>query len=144
MNSDYQSYLQAPDGKGAGNVFGVMVSDKKSGIPRQGTKGAEMGVYFFGGNHIDRSPTGSAAAARVALDISRGNIGVGDSWTYHSIPSHAFGLEGLVATALSHVEGGPVEVQIEGFAYYTGYTTLLHEEGDKIGKRGFLLEEILA
>ncbi|KAL3458167.1 proline racemase [Aspergillus heterothallicus] len=152
VNKDplYREYLRFPDRDGYGAVFGVMVTDKTRGKAREGTKGAELGMYFFGENHIDRSPTGSAAAARAALDAARGDLGVGEAWTYHSIPTHAFGLDGMVATVLD-VEGestdgsnvyGPVKVQIEGKAYYTGYTTIVQEEGDVLGENGFLLDEL--
>ncbi|KAL2850246.1 proline racemase [Aspergillus pseudoustus] len=152
INTDpaYREYLRFPDREGYGAVFGAMVTDKTHGKAREGTKGAELGVYFFGGNHIDRSPTGSAAAARAALDAARGNLKAGDSWTYHSLPTHAFGLEGMVATVLEDGTGGrdrpgvfgPVKVQIEGKAFYTGYSTILQEDGDILGEKGFLLDEL--
>ncbi|KAJ0414781.1 Diaminopimelate epimerase-like protein [Aspergillus carlsbadensis] len=153
LNTDpaYREYLKFPDKDGYGAVFGVMVSDKSRGAAMEGTKGGELGVYFFGGGHIDRSPTGSAAAARAALDFARGTLAVGDSWTYHSLPTHVFGLEGMVATVLDAGSGvedgsgrcGPVQVQIAGKAHYTGYSTIVREEGDILGENGFLLDNIL-
>ncbi|KAL4876954.1 hypothetical protein BJY04DRAFT_210307 [Aspergillus karnatakaensis] len=149
-DSRYREYLRVPGGGGYGSVFGVMVTDKSQGTAAEGTKGAELGIYFFGGGHIDRSPTGSAAAARVALDVARGNLAVGESWTYHSLTTHMFGLEGMVATVLE-VGGtgedggglcGPVKVQVAGNAYYTGYSTIIKEDGDILGEKGFLLGDL--
>ncbi|KAM6510121.1 hypothetical protein FALCPG4_017748 [Fusarium falciforme] len=82
-----------------------MTEDKNTGSPAEGTNGAETGMYFFGDQHLDRSPTGSVVAARNALKYARGELKVGESWTYHSVLTNRHGSEyGFVGKTLRLVE----------------------------------------
>lgn len=131
-------------------VFGVMIEDKNTGSPAEGTNGAETGMYFFGDQHLDRSPTGSVVAARNALKYARGELKVGESWTYHSILTNRHGSEyGFVGKTLRLVETEVrgqnmkgVVVQVSGHAYYSGVNTYVIEKEDLVGQNGFLLEHL--
>ncbi|KAJ4322857.1 hypothetical protein N0V84_004621 [Fusarium piperis] len=129
-------------------VFGVMIEDKNTGSPAKRTNGAETGMYFFGDQHLDRSPTGSVVAARNALKHAKGELKVGESWTYHSVLTNRHGSEyGFVGKTMRLVETEVigrnmkgVVVQVSGHAYYSGVNTYIIEKEDLVGQNGFLLE----
>ncbi|KAM5350011.1 hypothetical protein ACJ41O_006516 [Fusarium nematophilum] len=149
----YQKYLTIPQSEATGSIFGVMVVDKSLGAQSQRSKGAETGLYIFADGAIDRSPTGSVAAARAAIAFSKGELGHGDSWTYHSVLSNTFDQsQGFLATVLQG-EGrrdlgqdgyaaGPVIIEVQGFAYYTGSHTFVVEQGDPLGIGGFAIDQL--
>lgn len=125
-------------------LYGIMVTDTGSNdvLPTaQGCVGAETGLYFFGDQQIDRSPTGSVVQARVALAAARDERKLGQSWTYHSLVSRGVGGDrgAFVGTPVKEVEVGgrrAWRVEVSGQAHYTGSSTFVMEEGDEIG-RGF-------
>ncbi|TPX17754.1 uncharacterized protein E0L32_002855 [Thyridium curvatum] len=155
-NEEYRSLLKVPGKPGLDRcIFGVMVVDKAWGTAHEGTRGGETGLYFFGKGHIDRSPTGSMAAARAAVAFAKGELSIGDSWTYHSLVSNSTSTSpGLVATILRLVTSNgvsyedhepsarPVIVQIKGYASYTGFHTFVYEEHDHLPRKGFLLSRL--
>ncbi|KAK0369134.1 proline racemase [Colletotrichum limetticola] len=147
-SADLRARLEDPaDDKtvpGLQYLYGIMVTDTDSNdvLPTaQGCAGAETGLYFFGDQQIDRSPTGSVVQARVALAAARGERKLGQSWTYHSLVSRGVGGDrgAFVGTPVEEVEVGgrrAWRVEVSGQAYYTGSSTFVMEEGDEIG-RGF-------
>lgn len=74
----------------ARSAYGIMVSDGTIGAAKNGSEGAEAGIFFFGNGQIDRSPTGSCVVARMALAHAKGLRLVGKRWTYESIVSNSF------------------------------------------------------
>ncbi|KAH6884412.1 hypothetical protein B0T10DRAFT_493163 [Thelonectria olida] len=150
-NPEYRQYLCVPGQEAPGSLYGVMITDRYLRTPPEGSRAVHAGLYFFGDMQIDRSPTGSAAAARNALAYANGALKVGDSWAYQSLVSQAFVTEGLTATIV-HAEGrqeheaghsaGPVWVRVAGQAFYTGTHTFVVETKDPLGESGFLLEKI--
>ncbi|KAG7045229.1 proline racemase [Colletotrichum scovillei] len=129
---------------GSQYLYGIMVTDTGSNdvLPTaQGCVGAETGLYFFGDQQIDRSPTGSVVQARVALAAARGERKLGQSWTYHSLVSRGVGGDrgAFVGTPVEEVDVGgrrAWRVEVSGQAHYTGSSTFVMEDGDEIG-RGF-------
>ncbi|GAA5923146.1 hypothetical protein JCM6882_008310, partial [Rhodosporidiobolus microsporus] len=61
-------------------LYGVVVSDLNCAAD-------EAGVCFFANQAVDRSPTGSAVGARVALAHARGQLKLNTLKRYHSIVS---------------------------------------------------------
>ncbi|KAK0208792.1 proline racemase [Desarmillaria ectypa] len=63
-------------------LYGVIATDKTQDGPR-----GELGLCFFAGGQIDRSPTRSGVMARVALGVEEGWLGVGSDewWGYESV-----------------------------------------------------------
>ncbi|KAK1671789.1 proline racemase [Colletotrichum godetiae] len=128
----------------SGYLYGIMVTDTDSNdvlATAPGCVGAETGLYFFGNQQIDRSPTGSVVQARVALAAARGERKLGQSWTYHSLVSRAVGEDrgAFVGTPVEEVEVGGRKawrVEVSGQAHYTGSSAFVMEESDEIG-RGF-------
>lgn len=133
-------------------LYGVVVAEAQDG--RNGDAGAvgrEKAVCFFADQQIDRSPTGSAVSARVALAMAKGKRKLGERWEYHSMLAGKFGSDGTFAgegVEEVRVQIGPgkvvnaVKVRVEGFAYYTGYSTFTIEEQDKMGMDGFSLSDM--
>lgn len=122
-------------------LYSVLVVD--TALP--GREGEETGLCFFGGQQVDRSPTGSAVGARVALAVKKGERKMGQPWTYHSVVSlMADGGEGaFVGVPVEKVSvegvGDAVVVKTSGRAWYCGASTFMAEEEDIIGKNGFEL-----
>ncbi|OHF03125.1 proline racemase [Colletotrichum orchidophilum] len=122
-------------------VYGIMVTDTDSDdvlATAPGCVGAETGLYFFGDQQIDRSPTGSVVQARVALAAARGTRRLGALWTYHSLVSRAVGGHrgAFVGAPVEEVEVGgrrAWRVEVSGQAHYTGSSTFVMEAEDDIG-----------
>lgn len=126
----------------------VMVVDAGAGVKVEGTKGVETGLLFFGDGQVDRSPTGSCVSARMAVAYAKGILKVGDSWTYNSFVSNGFGGEGsFVGTIHKPVDvkeiGQGIVVKTEGKGWYTGASTFIMEEGDKLGHSGFRVKDLM-
>ena len=146
----YQEYFRHPLSSTPSVCFGVMIAEKGLGHCPKHSKGAETGLYIFDDGVIDRSPTGSVAAARNAVAFAKGELGPGESWTYQSLFSNSLGKkEGFNAKILCG-EGrreledggsaaGPVLVEVQGFAYYTGFHTFVVEGDDPLGQDGFIM-----
>jgi len=138
-------------------LYGVTVVD--SAGPQEesklnGAKGTDRNLCFFSNQQLDRSPTGSCVSARIALDITKKKIGLGDRWIFHSIVSdirtrdHEEAFVGSAVYAkrqrLSDIPKGGIGsdtyvVQVEGKAWYVGTENFVLEEKDHIGK-GFLID----
>ncbi|OLN82003.1 Trans-L-3-hydroxyproline dehydratase [Colletotrichum chlorophyti] len=150
-SSDLRALFTHPGDKSPGYLYGVMITDTESDdtVPiAPGCSGSETGLYFFGDQQIDRSPTGSLVQARVALAIAKGHRRLGESWTYHSLVSKAAGgyKSAFVGTPVEEVDVGGtkgVRVHVSGQAYYTGSSTFVIEEQDDIGK-GFSFQSLAA
>jgi trans-L-3-hydroxyproline dehydratase len=130
-------------------LYSVMIVDDGLGVQVPGTKGVETGLCFFADQQVDRSPTGSCVAARIAAAYARCRLQKGDAWTYHSVVSNAFeGEGGFVGRveALIPVSGERegVVVRTEGKAWYTGASTFTVEKGDRLGGLGFNLRELVS
>lgn len=138
-----KSYLQHPDHPDLQFLYGTIVTDRSLGSRASDTLGAETGLCYFADEQIDRSPTGSGVQARVAMAMAKGELKLGDRWTYHSLVSNSHDGEGaFVGSAVEEVEVGGrkgVIVQVSGWARYTGCSTFALENEDDIGK-GFCFD----
>ncbi|OAF99486.1 Diaminopimelate epimerase-like protein, partial [Paraphaeosphaeria sporulosa] len=144
----YQKYITHPEHNDLSSVYTLIVVDKSLGKPIGNSKGAETGLCYFADQQIDRSPTGSATAARVAFAFATGDLALGESWTYHSLVSNASnGQGGFVGTVLETIPelydeetmlAQPVCVRVSGQAFYVGSSTYVSETEDPFGRGGFL------
>lgn len=131
-------------------AYGIMVSDDTIGTAKDGSEGAEAGIFFFGDGQIDRSPTGSCVVARMALGHAKGLRPVGKRWTYDSIVSNSFSAGSFTAEVIEELslEGLPkdvkkaVRVRVEGYASYIGFSTFVVDDNDQIGSDGFLMHNL--
>ncbi|KAF3019856.1 hypothetical protein E8E14_013468 [Neopestalotiopsis sp. 37M] len=153
---ELRRYFQHPDATELGFLYSIMVVDRNdpSSEVTGNFVGEETGLCFFANQQIDRSPTGGAVAARVALAHAQGLRKVGERWQYQSLLSrHNGGLGAFAGTILDEGSliatddrGKPivipsVRVKVEGSAHYTGYHAFVSEEEDVIGKNGFSLTD---
>jgi trans-L-3-hydroxyproline dehydratase len=158
-NPDLQYLTQDTRTVEEGFLYGVMITDTRLGhvSASEGTAAAraqldagseETGLCFFANQQIDRSPTGSCVAARVALAHAKGTLPRGEKRIYNSLVTRAYrGLSGFVGSVFddSCTSGGEqqsVRVCVEGYAYYTGYHSFVVEREDGLGVDGFCVKDI--
>ncbi|KAH6879905.1 putative proline racemase [Thelonectria olida] len=126
-----------------GKIFALLMIYKGLGLSDSGSLGVDTGVCFFDNHQIDRSPTGSAVAARMALAYTKGEVRRGEAWTYQSILSNAYGGTGsFVGKVVDDTCNDSVRVALEGKAYYTGTHCFFVEPGDILGDDGFAMEAL--
>jgi proline racemase len=89
-------------------------------------------VAIFADGEVDRSPTGSATAARTALLLADGEIGIGDTWRNDSIAGTSF-----AAQPIGNVAEG-VLTEVSGTAFRTGEHRFVLDPRDPLGT-GFVL-----
>ncbi|KAI9713820.1 MAG: hypothetical protein M1820_000550 [Bogoriella megaspora] len=128
--------------------YSVIITDRSRGSKYANTSGAELGLCIFADGQIDRSPTGSGVTARAVAAYTKGEIGLGVGWTYHSLVSHRYGAGAFIASVEEETALQPnssaaslraVTVRVQGQAFYTGRSTFVTESEDLIGRDGFLL-----
>lgn len=93
-------------------------------------------VCIFAEGEVDRSPTGSGVAGRMAIHKARNEIGIGEKMTIESITSSVF-----TGSVVSEEDFGPFNAiipQVEGTAYITGMNTFVIDPKDPM-KKGFIL-----
>jgi trans-L-3-hydroxyproline dehydratase len=103
-----------------GFLYGTILTD--DAVPDAPT----YNLCIFGGGQVDRSPTGSGATARMALDRACGGIGPGAVRAFH-------GLSGLpfVAELREETDAGVV-VRVAGEAHYSGTAEFVCEPDDPL------------
>jgi proline racemase len=89
-------------------------------------------VAIFADGEVDRSPTGSATAARTALLLADGEIGIGDEWRNDSIAGTSF-----TARPTGEVADGLL-TEVSGTAFQTGEHRFMLDPRDELGT-GFVL-----
>ena len=151
QTTDLQQYFTHPEDPDLGFLYGAVVSWPNEGVQAADCVGVETGLCFFADQQVDRSPCGSAVCARVALAHAKGEVKMGQGWTYHSAVSNALGGQrGFVGRVDELLDtGGPdetasVRVRVEGTASYTGYSEHLVEEDDRIGTEGIKFDELFS
>ena len=142
-NPELRHLFQHPEHDDLSFLYSVMIVDKQVGVAQQDTKGGETGLCFFADQQIDRSPTGSAVQARVALAVAKHELPMADRWTYHSLVSNSWNGKGaFIGSAVEimgrHHDFPIIKVCVEGFASYTGHSTFFVEVTDPLGDGGFL------
>ncbi|KPI41900.1 Trans-L-3-hydroxyproline dehydratase [Cyphellophora attinorum] len=157
-NPALSKYYTYKDDKGLSFLYSILIVVKAFGVPAEGTSHAEAGMCFFADGQIDRSPTGSAVAARIALAVAKRELADKEKRTYHSLVSLAMddkeeegspkrgkgAFVGSVHKDLGYeVSGKPaVEALVQGYAYYTGYSTYVVEDADPLGDDGFIFRQL--
>ncbi|KAJ5382301.1 Proline racemase [Penicillium concentricum] len=158
-NPDLQYLTQDIRTAEEGFLYGIMITDTRLGhvSASEGTAASraqldvsseETGLCFFANQQIDRSPTGSCVAARVALAHAKGSLPGGEKRIYNSLVTRAYrGLSGFVGSVFDDAGTGggdqrSVRVCVEGYAYYTGYHSFVVEKEDGLGVDGFSVRDI--
>lgn len=121
-----------PDAAALGFLYGSILTDGGSGAEAKATRN----VCVFADAEVDRSPTGSGVAARLALMHAKGTVAAGEVRLFESITGSRFS-----GSVLRETFAGPhqaVIAEVGGQAFYSGRAEYFREEGDALG-RGFLL-----
>lgn len=98
----------------------------------------QKNVCIFADRQVDRSPTGSGTAGRIAQMVSRGELKMGAKLTNESIVGSVF-----LGRAVEKVKFGSYDAivpEIEGEAKYLGKATWELDPEDHLG-RGFLVRD---
>lgn len=92
-------------------------------------------ICWFGSGQIDRSPTGSGVAARLALAFQKKEADIGLPYTFQGVSGLAF--SGSIRTASE----GKVLTEMSGASFYTGKGAMVIERDDPIA-HGFLPDHL--
>ena len=127
-----QIALSHPDDVDLAFLYGTIFTDGGDAYAETPTRNA----CIFAGRQVDRSPTGSGVSARLALQWTRGQIGLGQPRAFESLTGACF-----IGTAVEEARVGPyraIVAEIAGTAHYTGEARFTLEPDDPLGD-GFLL-----
>ncbi len=128
-----QILLSHPDDPDLAFLYGTILTDGNDVFDEEPTRNA----CVFAGRQVDRSPTGSGVAARLALQWTRGEIALGQARSFESLTGAAF-----TGTAVEETRAGPyraIVAEVAGRAYYHGEARFTLEPEDPLGA-GFLLD----
>ena len=117
-----------------GFLFGVVFVDRP--VRRRSGMADSRHVCVFSEGCIDRSPTGMAICARLALMKEQGQVRTGSSFTVEGILGHSF-TGRIVADAEAYGHPAAI-VEVEGSAWITGRHTFFLDSADPC-LEGFLL-----
>jgi trans-L-3-hydroxyproline dehydratase len=119
--------IEHPGEPDLGFLYGTILTDDAA--PADGAPSYNLCVFADG--QVDRSPTGSGATARMALDHARGLIEPGRRREFRGISGQGF----LAEIAVVEGEGAAsrVRARVGGRSYYTGEATFRREDADPIG-----------
>ena len=106
-----------------------------TGKPRSPDANSRNAV-FYGERGIDRSPCGTGTSARIAQLVSRGELGIGDSFVHESIIGSLF--TGRVKQQASIGKQQGIIPTIEGWAQVIGKNEIIIDTRDPYA-HGFLL-----
>ena len=93
-------------------------------------------ICIFAEGEVDRSPTGSGVAGRIAIHKARKEINYGEYMTIESITGSVF--KGSVISEENYGPFKAVIPQVEGTAHITGIQTFIIDPKDPM-KNGFIL-----
>jgi proline racemase len=124
--------ISHPDEPDLGFLYGTILTDDAA--PESGSPSYNLCIFAEG--QIDRSPTGSGATARMALDHARGRIAPGRRREFRGIAGQGFIAE--IASVQGEGPAARVRVRVGGRSYYTGEARFTLEASDPLGA-GFRL-----
>jgi trans-L-3-hydroxyproline dehydratase len=123
--------LEHPDDPDLAFLYGTILTDGGEGRDRP-----SRNVCVFADREVDRSPTGSGVSARMAVQVARGQTGLGETRHFESLTGAVFSAKATRAEKAGRFNA--VRVEVGGRAYYTGRSRYSVEGGDPLGS-GFLL-----
>jgi proline racemase len=112
-------------------LYGTIIDDK----PRY--KGStQSNVCVFADREVDRSPTGTGTAGRVAQLYARGKLKLGEVMVNESIIGTTFTGKVLEETKVGEFDA--VIPEVSGRAFITGFNQWVVEEEDPVAEGFFL------
>lgn len=127
-----QIVLLHPDDPDLAFLYGTILTDGADGAGAAPSRN----LCVFAAREVDRSPTGSGVTARMALQHTRGRVGLGEERRFASLTGAVFSGRALRPAKAGAFEA--VVVEVGGRAYYTGSSRFMLEPDDPLGP-GFLL-----
>jgi proline racemase len=124
--------LDHPDDPDLAFLYGTILTDGRDGFSDEPTRN----ICVFAEREVDRSPTGSGVSARIAVQVAKGQIAVGQSRSFESVTGAVFSGKAVRGEKCGRFDA--VRVEVGGRAYYSGHSHFTLEDGDELG-RGFLL-----
>ncbi|HJO73538.1 MAG: proline racemase family protein [Rhodospirillales bacterium] len=124
--------LSHPEDDDLAYLYGTILTDGRdafSDVP-------SANVCVFADAQVDRSATGSGVTARMALQLRRGLIEIGQTRRFESVTGDVF--TGTAVRACKVGRFDALTVEVSGRPYYTGTACFTLEDGDALGG-GFLL-----
>ena len=120
-------------------IYGTILADRVSAIGDGATADGgieQRNVCVFADREVDRSPTGTGTAGRVAQLVARGRLALGAPLRNASIVGSVFTGRALEATRVGPFDA--VVPEVTGSASIMGHATWLVERGDTLGAGFFL------
>jgi trans-L-3-hydroxyproline dehydratase len=124
--------LDHPDDPDLAFLYGTILTDGRDTFSDDPTRN----ICVFAEREVDRSPTGSGVSARIAVQVAKGQIAVGQSRRFESVTGAVFSGRAVRGERCGRFDA--VRVEVGGRAYYSGRSHFMLEDGDELG-RGFLL-----
>jgi trans-L-3-hydroxyproline dehydratase len=113
------------------HIYGTIIAN----APRH-TGSTQANCCVFADREVDRSPTGSGTAGRVAQLYRRGQLGLGETFANESIIGTVF--KGRVLSETTVGDMPAVIAEVEGSAYICGFANWIIDERDPLAY-GFLV-----
>ena len=124
--------LEHPDDADLAFLYGTILTDGAD----EWAETPSANICVFAEREVDRSPTGSGVTARIAVQLAKGLIRLGQTRKFESITGAIFTGKALRSAKAGRFDA--VSVEVSGRAHYTGTASFTSETGDEIGQ-GFLL-----
>ena len=124
--------LEHPDDADLAFLYGTILTDGADEF----SDAPSANICVFAEREVDRSPTGSGVTARIAVQLAKGLIRLGQTRKFESITGAIFTGKALRSAKAGRFDA--VTVEVSGRAHYTGTASFTYEPGDAIGQ-GFLL-----
>lgn len=118
--------IQHPQEPDLGFLYGTILTDDAA----PGSNEPSYNLCIFAEGQIDRSPTGSGATARMALDYARGRIGAGRRREFRGVSGVGFSAE--ISEASGDGLDARVRVRVGGASSFMGETTFVVEGEDPL------------
>ena len=124
--------IHHPDELDLGFLYGTILTDDAVA----GTDQPTYNLCVFAEGQIDRSPTGSGATARMALDCARGRIRAGQEREFRGVSG--VGFKAVISESAGRGLDARTRVRVGGAASFSGTAEFVIEEDDPL-REGFQL-----
>jgi trans-L-3-hydroxyproline dehydratase len=125
--------IEHPDAPDLAFLYGTILTDGGDGA--NGTP--SRNVCIFAGRQIDRSPTGSGVAARMALQLARRQVRIGEERLFESCTGAVFTGRAVRETAPVGPRKAAI-VEVGGLAHFVGESRFRFDADDPL-REGFAL-----
>ena len=120
--------IEVPDAPELAFLYGTILTD--DAVPGRDPVTANLCV--FGEGQIDRSPTGSGVAARLAIARARVEIGIGEGWRFRGPSGGEFG--GDIVREAATAARPAIVARVSGQAFHLGRAEIVVEDDDPLAQ----------